>query len=286
MADWNINSGNPTSTVSGPTSTPQGSHLASTVLGPKNDPNYAPWVEASKNSNGAIFFADGRWQQRWADGRVNDMLNPGEISAVADVVDGRKDIQGNSLIKPPTPYDGTQDGISARMQAFIREMLGDFDTNDPVYRGLIQAGTDAAQQSAGRAGLAGRSTLAGTQAASVAQQNVQPWMAARKAAGAQMLTQLSNRDISLGNLAQGQQQIDAGLAASKNAAEKNFWGTLGAVGGGVLGAYVGGPGGAQAGAQIGSGAMSGLAGGSSGPAQPAQTWKPGGGYKPPSGSGY
>lgn len=263
---------------------------------PRHDPNYGPWKDASISSGGKIFFADGRWQQRTANGGAEDMMNPGDTSGLSNFVDGKTDIRGNPTpaelarrANAPlaNPANNPQDAIAARMQAFIDSMLGPMNKNDPVYRGLVQAGTDAAQQSAGRGGLSGRSTLAGTQAASVAQQNVQPWMAARQGAGAQMLTQLSNRDISLGNLAQGQQQIDAGLAESKSNADKNFWSTLGSVGGGIVGGYFGGPGGAQAGAQIGGGIGGSLAGGGAGgPSYPQSSWKPGGSYKPPSGSGF
>ncbi len=196
---------------------------------------------------------------------------------------GRGDIMGND-----TPQEaarkkaeadaaaakGQQDDISARMDAFIKSMLGPVDQNDPVYRGLMQAGTDAAQAHAGSAGLAGRSTLAGTQSASVAQQNVQPWLASRQQAGAQMLAQRSNRDISLGNLAQGQQTINNGMAESQYNAAQNTGRTWGSLAGGALGTAFGGPGGGMAGASLG-GSLGGAVAGGAGPAQSSSTWRPG-----------
>lgn len=165
-----------------------------------------------------------------------------------------------------------QDLISARMQKFIDSMMGPVDPNDPVYRGLMQAGVDAAQRHAGGAGLAGRSTLAGTQAASVAQQNIQPYLASRQQAGAQMLANLSNRDISLGNLALGQQSLDRGAADAQWAAKQNQYQAIGsALGtglGAVAGGYFGGAEGAKMGMQAGSslgGGLGGVAAGGSGP---------------------
>lgn len=196
---------------------------------------------------------------------------------------GRGDIMGNdtpqeAARKKQEAADaatkGQQDDISAKMDAFIKSMLGPMDQNDPVYRGLMQAGTDAAQRHAGSAGLAGRSTLAGTQSASVAQQNVLPWMQARQQAGAQMLQARSGRDLSLGQLAQGQQTINNGMAESQYNAAQNTGRTWGSLAGGAIGSAFGGPGGGAIGSQLGGAAGGAIAGGA-GPAAPQSTWRPG-----------
>lgn len=279
-------------------------------MGVQGDPNNSVMLAVSRdrrNSSRRWEYINGMWQDATPDGKpINGGITPltsgsGDLGRDAaeffdkaasgdwDMVTGKPTAQGQAKLdkaKADAAAKASQDNIAARMQAFIDEMLGPMDTNDPVYRGLMQAGVDAAQKHGGQAGLAGRSTLAGTQAASVAQQNVLPWMAARQQAGQQMLGQLSNRDISLGSLALGQQQVNNGLAESQSNANKNTLATLGAVGGGIIGGIYGGPGGAAAGSQIGGGVMGSLGGGgSSGPSYQQNTWKPGGSYKP-SGSGY
>lgn len=270
---------------------------------PETNPNDKGYMWAAQKYPGMWEFRNGQWAHRegvnapWQ-GTV-DARKPGGEGTVGGwlegIFSGDRTLMGTDsaqgLAKKKAAADaaaaqGQQDSISARMQAFIDSMLGPMDANDPVYQGLMQAGLDAAQKHSGQAGLAGRSTLAGTQAASVAQQNVQPWMAARLGAGQQMLTSLSGRDISLGNLALGQQQVNQGLAESQSNAAKNTMGTIGSVGGGIIGGIYGGPGGAAAGSSIGGGVLGSLGGGgASGPGYTPNTWRPGGSYKP-SGSGY
>ena len=97
-----------------------------------------------------------------------------------------------------------------------------------------------------------------------------------------MLGQLSNRDISLGNLAQGQQTINAGLAESQYNAQQNQGRTWGSLAGGVLGmtpigAAIGGP---MGGAALGGSLGGALATPSGGPSYSGSTWRPGGSYKP------
>lgn len=194
---------------------------------------------------------------------------------VEGVTSGRLNIMGNEN-NPAKPTDTAKDDITARMNAFITAMGIPPDMSNPVYAGLVNAGTSAAGRMQGQAGVAGRSGMAGTQAASVVQANLLPYMQSREQAGAQMLQSLNGRDISLGQLAQGQQNINNGLAESQSNAAKNTASSLGSIGGGILGGVIGGPGGAAAGSQIGSGFLGSLAGGGgSGPNYSGSAWKPG-----------
>lgn len=266
-------------------------------LRPENDPNNPEYKARDPRF---WQFKNGQWTHISSSGQETgaaDARRPGGSGTfgywVNGLFSGDRNVMGENTAQGQAKIDraaaeakakGEQDAISARMQAFIDNMLGPMDKNDPVYQGLLQAGTDAAQKSAGGAGLSGRSTLAGTQAASVAQQNVMPWMAARQQAGAQMLNQLNNRDISLSNLSLGQQQINNGMAESQANAQRNTMGTVGSLAGGVLGSIYGGPGGGAAGAALG-GSLGGVIGGGGAPTYSAPTYRPGSGYKP-SGSGY
>lgn len=244
--------------------------------------------------------ANGKYEHRdpttglWSD--PNDVKGGTFGNWFDGLTSGRTDVMGNDTEKEvarkkaeaaAAAAAAETDTITDRMNAFIKSMMGDIDQNDPVFKGLITAGVNAAGEHAGMAGLSGRSGMAGTQSASVAQANVLPWQIARKTAGAAMLGQLSNRDISLGNLAQGQQIINNGIAESQSNAAKNTWGTIGVIGGGIVGGYYGGPEGAKAGALVGGSALGSLGGGgASGPSYSGNTWRPaGGGYKP-GGTGY
>lgn len=266
----------------------------------ETDPNYAGYRDSKRpDGSPAWVYKNGQWYNTTTGRGTLDERKPGGEATMGYWIDGlfsgRRDIMGRD-----TPAEAArkkqeadaaaaqerQDQISAQMQKFIDSMLGPMDQNDPIYKGLLQAGIDAAQKQGGRAGLAGRSGLGATNAAAVVQQNVLPWMQARQQAGQQMLEQLSNRDISLSNISLAQQQVNQGLAESQYNATKNTMTTLGSVGGGILGGIYGGPGGATAGAQLG-GAVLGTIGSGQAPAA-APTYRPGSGYKPsgPSGSGY
>lgn len=164
-----------------------------------------------------------------------------------------------------TAEAGKQKDVRAQMQAFIDSLTGPSAPNDPVRMALTQAGIDAAQKSAGAGGL--RGTLAQTQAASVAQQNVLPYEAQRQQLRGQALGALGNYELSGQQLAQQQAQFEQQrqdiIAENKWKGEQNqgqgMWGTIGAIGGGIIGAYAGGPQGAMMGAQLGSSALGGMA---------------------------
>ena len=177
--------------------------------------------------------------------------------------------------------------LTTQIQGFVDSMLGKVDPvtgqrvgadpNDPVRLSLLQAGTDAAQMSAAQGGLSGDSTLAGTQAASVAQQNLAPYEAQKKSLGLQGLSLLNQRDIGLGQLQQGwagldqgQQNISNAAADAKWAGEQNQRQAIGSAIGGTLGtvagAYFGMPSLGQAGASLGGGI-----GGATGPSSPSYT---------------
>lgn len=211
-----------------------------------------------------------------------------------------------SLITKPEEVQAAQEaaeaqvqseGVQDRLKRFAAEMLGPVGDSDPVYRQLVQAGSDAAQASAGAAGLSGRSGLAGTQAASVAQQNVTPYLAQRQSLGLNALGTAGNLELGLGQLQQAEAQymqnrndlIAGEQWKGQQAASQGLWGTVGAVGGGILGAYFGGPQGAAMGAQAGYGAGSSLAtlGQPSAPTyssyKPASLSKP---SKPSGGAGF
>lgn len=114
-----------------------------------------------------------------------------------------------------------KDVIRADLDKFIAEMMGPVSPNDPVYTALLQGGTDAAQASAAQAGLSGRSGLAGTQAASVAQQNVTPYLAQRQSLGLQAQGLRANHELGLEGLAQGWDKINSAKADAQWAAEQN-----------------------------------------------------------------
>jgi hypothetical protein len=199
----------------------------------------------------------GNWFDRLTSGRGDIMGN-----------DTEKEIARKKSESAAAAAGAQHDDITARMNAFIQAMGIPPDMSNPVYAGLINAGTAAAGRMQGNAGLSGRSGLAGTQAASVVQANTQPYLASREAAGADMLKAVSGRDVSLGQLDMAQQQVNNGLAESQSNANKNTWSSLAGLAGGV----VGGPGGAM----LASGVAGSLAGGGgSGPSYNAPAWKPG-----------
>lgn len=184
------------------------------------------------------------------------------------------DYFGGSAAPGSKPKDGGEaagrQSITEQIQKFVDSMTGASRPDDPVRMSLIQAGTDAAQKSAGAAGLAGRSTLAGTQAASVAQQNLAPYEAQRASMRGQGLNLLNQRDIGLGQLANSAMDLQNQAAAGKWAAQQNQNQGIGAAIGAGVGAlgFIGGPalGAAtmSAGSALGGG-LGGLAGGGSGP---------------------
>lgn len=114
-----------------------------------------------------------------------------------------------------------KDVIRADLDKFITEMMGPVSPNDPVYMALMQGGADAAQASAAQAGLSGRSGLAGTQAASVAQANVTPYLAQRQSLGLQAQGLRSNHELGLEGLAQGWDKINSAKADATWAANQN-----------------------------------------------------------------
>lgn len=143
--------------------------------------------------------------------------------------------------------EGRRRDVTNQIQRFIDDMTGPSGPNDPVRMALVQGGTDAAQASAGSQGLSGRSGLAGTQAASMAQQNLLPYEAQRAALRQQGIGTLNQRDLS-------QQQLDDAwsamelaradkLAEGRWAGEQNQRQGLGAAIGTGLGAlgFIGGP---------------------------------------------
>lgn len=166
--------------------------------------------------------------------------------------------------------------INDQIQRFIDSMTGEMAPNDPVRLSLVQAGQDAAQGAAGRAGLgaSGRSGLVGSSAASLAQRNIVPYEAQRAQWRAQGLGLLNNRDISLGQLALEKTKLDRQAEDATWAAQQNAQQGLGsAIGAGLaaipgiaLAGYTGGAsmGLIPAGASFGGGIAS-LAGGGSGP---------------------
>ena len=191
-------------------------------------------------------------------------------------------------------------GVRGRLDAFAKEMMGDVSPDDPVLRQLLQAGTDAAQASAGQAGLSGRSGLAGTQAASLGQVNTLPYLQQRKVLGQQALTTLGNLDLGYTQLQSAENQYmqnRADLLAGEKwkagmEAAQGPLGMFGTVAGGVIGAYAGGPQGAMAGAQIGGsggrslGAMNYAQAPTYSNYRQTPTWMSGsGGNKKPSGGG-
>lgn len=137
--------------------------------------------------------------------------------------------------------------INAQLDAFIQSMLPGAAPNDPVYQQLIKAGTNAAQASAGRGGLSGRSSLAGTQAASTAQANIAPYMAARASLGLQAQNLRNNREISLGQLDQDwakfQTTRNDQLASASAGGLQQQNSMIGSILGGAIGGlgFLGGP---------------------------------------------
>ena len=152
------------------------------------------------------------------------------------------------------------DSTINRIRMFAAEMLGPVAPDDPVMQGLMQSGIDAAQASAAQAGLSGRSGLAGTQAASVAQQNTLPYLGQRQSLGLSALSAAGNMELGLADMAAAEQKFmqdrNDMMAAERWKGQQNaaqgLWGGIGAVGGALLGGYLGGPQGAAAGASAGA----------------------------------
>lgn len=162
--------------------------------------------------------------------------------------------------------------IRGQIQAFVDSMTGSSRADDPVRMALLQQGTDAAQRSLGQSGV--RGTLAGTQAASVAQQNVLPYEAQRAQMRAQGLGMLSQHNQGLGQLQLGfdnlqMQQMNAQQARADMIAQQRYAAQAGqaqAIGGAIgmglgtaAGAYFGMPQLGQVGGQLG-GSIGGMAG--------------------------
>lgn len=191
--------------------------------------------------------------------------------------------------------EGQKAGVIERLKAFATEMLGPVGDNDPVYNMLVQSGTDAAQASAAQAGLSGRSGLAGTQAASVAQQNSLPYLAQRQSQGLGALNAAGNMELGLQGLndAEGryrQDRLDSIAEANWKASQNQMQTALslgGSVLGGVGGYMAGGAQGIAPGMQFG-GSLAAGAGSLAGPQAPTySTYKPPKGPRGPSGgAGY
>ncbi len=154
--------------------------------------------------------------------------------------------------------------ITTQMQAFVDSLLGPVPDNDPTAIAISQQAANAAQAYAGRAGVNARSTIgAGATSAQTARGLAAYDFERQKLAG-QGLQMLSNRDLGLGQLQAGYEQLQIGLADAKFAGQQNQAQAMGALTGGlvggVVGGYAGGPTGAATGMQAGSSAGAGLFG--------------------------
>lgn len=103
--------------------------------------------------------------------------------------------------------------VNSRIQSFIDSMTGPSDPNDPVRRALIQAGTDAAQASAGSSGV--RGGLANTAAASMVQANITPYETQRAQLRGQGVDLLSRYDLGLQQVQLGYDQLEAQQRAAE-----------------------------------------------------------------------
>lgn len=173
------------------------------------------------------------------------------------------------------PDAAAKQSINDKINAFINEMKGAPSAGDPVMRQLQHSGQQAAGMASGRAGISARSGLAGVQAASVTQANVLPYLQQRQQLYSQGLGLLNQRDLGLGALEQGWQQLQNSQANAAWAAQQNQNQALGSALGTGLGAVVGGYfGNAKMGMEFGSqfgGGLGGMMSGGAGPnyAKPA-----------------
>lgn len=169
--------------------------------------------------------------------------------------------------------------LSEQIQQFIDTMTGPSRADDPVRRALVQAGTDAAQMSAGSAGV--RGGLANTAAASMVQANLVPYEAQRAQLAQQGLGLLNNRELGIGQLQLGAAQLEQQRALAEQArmdmlAQEQYraqagqaqalGGLLGSTFGTIAGSYFGMPQLGSVGGQIGGGI-----GGLMGPSAPSYT---------------
>lgn len=130
------------------------------------------------------------------------------------------------------------DGLNRELVSFINQMHGAPSSNDPVMRGLTNAGQSAAEQSAGARGIEGG--MSGAMNQFGAQAAAAPYLQNRQNLALQGMQTLNQRDLGLraAGLAQLQAQNSASAAnfgsAQNNGA--NIGGLIGSTAGGVLSA--------------------------------------------------
>lgn len=162
------------------------------------------------------------------------------------------------------PTDPGVDAITKRIQEFADKTA----TTDPaILDQLRRWGTSQGQQQAGAAGVWGAGAGGGLSQlgqAGIATDLQTKYSLQQQGLHEQALGLLNQRDIGLGQLALGynqllQSQADAKWAAQKNQAQ-GIGAGVGTIGGAILGGYLGGPEGAAAGMKIGSSAGGGIGG--------------------------
>lgn len=151
---------------------------------------------------------------------------------------------GSAEEKKKAAEDAQRASLTERISAYVRAMQGDPSPDDPVMKGLAAQGADAGQQAyggwgAGGGGLGRLSNVA-------AQRLSLPYLQQRQQNALQGMQLLNQRDIGLGQLQQGanemdlrRQQMQYGMAQGNFGAAQNNGGTAGSIVGGMLGAIPG-----------------------------------------------
>jgi len=133
------------------------------------------------------------------------------------------------------------------------------NVTDSLYQQLLNTGAGQAQTIARNAGVAGNA--AATMGVQGAQSAGLPYLQQRQQLASQAWQLLSNRDISLGQLDQGQQNLNQQATQLNNSIAAQQAGSsiipaigslIGGAAGTVIGGYAGGPAGAATGAKVGT----------------------------------
>lgn len=173
------------------------------------------------------------------------------------------------------PDAGKKDSILAELHVMYNELTGD-PKNDPTYRGLTNAGMSAGQFAANAQGLRSNQGLGLRGVATAATKATMPYMQQRAGLAQNALSLANQRDLGLGNLELGREQLAANIMNMNNQANASMaayaqqqnqgMGSLVGAGIGALG-FLGGP--ALGTATMGAGASIGGAIGGMNSARPS-----------------
>lgn len=156
---------------------------------------------------------DKKDQEGW-NGGVGDAFGISAIRGIANRVDDRdiaaqakdKKDEADALTKKQNE-DTQRSSLTDRISQYVKGLQGDVSPDDPVMKGLTAAGVDAGQKAYGMSGSGFGGGYEGRLSAAAAQRAALPYLQQRQQLAAQGMGLLNQRDIGLGQLSQGANQL-------------------------------------------------------------------------------